>query len=295
MRRRVRLLWIALIAVAAVALLAFVLRYVPFSAPSFTAWGGIGLTFAGLAALARPLKGIGIPTRRRALACLGCGVVAAVTAIAWPAPLVRSARPHQRIDDFLPEYQFREYHEVRVRASAGAVLAAMREVSLADMPVAVLLLRARGAASGNFRRQTPDHQPLLDMMLAPGSGFLALDLSDPSELVLGMAGFTHAPRPPLSTPEQFVDFTGPGGVRVAFNLRVEDQGDGIVRVSTETRCLGNDPGARRVFARYWRIIYPGSAIIRQVWLDAIVARARQRAQGDPAVAQRAGGTAVPAR
>ncbi|MFL6200136.1 MAG: hypothetical protein ACJ76J_13235 [Thermoanaerobaculia bacterium] len=34
-------------------------------------------------------------------------------------------------------------------------------------------------------------------------------------------------------------------------------------------------GARRRFAAYWRIIYPGSAFIRIMWLKAI----RERAHG----------------
>jgi hypothetical protein len=54
--------------------------------------------------------------------------------------------------------------------------------------------------------------------------------------------------------------------------------DGVVRVSTETRCLAHGDEARRTFAGYWRIIYPGSAIIRRVWLDAIVARAERGAE-----------------
>jgi hypothetical protein len=79
----------------------------------------------------------------------------------------------------------------------------------------------------------------------------------------------------VRTPDQFLAFTRPGCIRVAFDLRVVEEGGGMVRVSTETRALGNDEDARRTFARYWRMIYPGSAIIRKVWLDAIVARAER--------------------
>ena len=112
-------------------------------------------------------------------------------------------------------------------------------------------------------------------MLQPGSGFLALDTRDPGEQVYGMVGFVHKPKPPVTTPEQFAAFTEPGGIRVAFNLRAVPAGDGTVRLSTETRCLANGDDARRTFARYWRIIYPGSSIIRRVWLDAIIARAER--------------------
>jgi hypothetical protein len=87
-------------------------------------------------------------------------------------------------------------------------------------------------------------------MFQPGSGFLALDLADPGELVYGMVGFVHRPPPPVTTPEQFAAFTSPEGLRVVFNLRVVQENEGVVRVSTETRCLANGDAARRTFAGY---------------------------------------------
>ena len=278
MRPTTRLLVAALVVLAAATVIALALHYVPFSAPSYLAWTGIAAALAGLLSLVRPLRLLGVRTRRRALAVSLCGIGVALTGVLWPSHVMRSAAPHQRLDDFLPAYQFVEYHEARVRAPRAAVEAALRQVSLADMPVAVALMRIRGAASGRFRGSPPDTRPLLETMLQPGSGFLALDLANPSELVLGMVGFVHEPKPPLTTPEQLLAFTSPGGLRVAFNLRVVDEGHGVLRVSTETRSLANDDAARRAFARYWRIIYPGSSIIRRVWLDAITARAERNAR-----------------
>ena len=273
MRGKTKLLVLTLIVVVAVACLAFALHYVPFYAPSYLAWIGIVAALAGLVSLVRPLRFLRLRTRWHALAVALCGVALAVAAVLWPAPVMRSTQPHQRLDEFLPEYQFSEVHEVRVRAPREAVVKAMREVSLADMPAAVVLLRIRAAASGHFGGPAPDTRPLLDTMLQAGSGFLVLDVSNPSELVYGMVGFVHKPKPPITTPEEFAAFVEPGGLRVAFNLRVVPEGDGVVRVSTETRCLANGDEARRTFAGYWRVIYPGSAIIRRVWLDAIVDRA----------------------
>ena len=278
MRPTTRLLVAAFVVLAAATVIALALHYGPFSAPSYLAWTGIAAALAGLLSLVRPLRLLGVRTRRRALAVSLCGIGAALVGVLWPSHVMRSAAPHQRLDDFLPAYQFVEYHEARVRAPHAAVEAALRQVSLADMPVAVALMRIRGAASGRFRGSPPDTRPLLETMLQPGSGFLALDLANPSELVLGMVGFVHEPKPPLTTPEQFLAFTSPGGLRVAFNLRVVDEGHGVLRVSTETRSLANDEAARRAFARYWRIIYPGSSIIRRVWLDAITARAERNAR-----------------
>jgi hypothetical protein len=278
MRRKTKLLVLALIVAVAVAALAFVLHYVPFSAPSFLAWIGIAAALAGLVSLARPLRFLGVRTRWHALAVALCGVGLAVAAVLWPARVTRSARPDQRLDQYLAEYQFSEYHEARVRAPVEAVVKAVRQVSLADMPAAVLLLRIRAAAGGHFRGSAPDPRPILDTMFQPGSGFLALDVDDPRELVYGMVGFVHQPPPPVTTPEQFAAFASPGGIRVVFNLRVVSEDDGVVRVSTETRCLANGDAARQTFAGYWRLIYPGSAIIRRVWLDAIVDRAVRSAE-----------------
>jgi hypothetical protein len=273
MRGTTKLLVLALVVAATAAVLAFVLHYVPFDAPSFLAWIGIAAALVGLVSLARPLRFLGIPTRWHALAVVLCGVSVAVTAVLWPARVTRSARLDQRLDRYLAEYQFSEYHEARVRVPVEAVYDAVRQVSLADMPAAVVLLRLRAAAAGRFHGSPPDSRPILETMFQPGSGFLALDVADPAELVYGKVGFVHKPPPPVATPEQFAAFTSPDGIRVVFNLRVVPEGDGMVRVSTETRCLANGDEVRRAFAGYWRLIYPGSAIIRRVWLDAIIDRA----------------------
>lgn len=278
MRRTGRLLALVLSVAAAVAAIAFVLHYVPFSAPSYLAWAGIAAAFVGLVSLVRPPRFLGLRTRRHALAVALGGAGLAVAALLWPAHVTQSARPDPGLDRFLPEYQFCEYHEVRVRAPVETVEDAVRRVSLADMPAAVLLLRLRAAAGGRFRASPPDSRPILDTMFQPGSGFLALDTDDPADLVYGMVGFVHKPPPPVKTAEEFAGFTAPDGIRVVFDLRVVPEADGIVRVSTETRCLANGDEARRTFAGYWRLIYPGSAIIRRVWLDAIVDRAVRDAE-----------------
>jgi hypothetical protein len=44
-------------------------------------------------------------------------------------------------------------------------------------------------------------------------------------------------------------------------------------VTTETRVFATTDSARRNFAVYWRIIRPGSGIIRGSWLEAIKRRA----------------------
>jgi hypothetical protein len=59
-----------------------------------------------------------------------------------------------------------------------------------------------------------------------------------------------------------------------FHLEDEDRG---TRLVTETRVRATDAAAERRFAAYWRLIYPGSAFIRRMWLDAI----RRKAESTP--------------
>jgi len=58
-----------------------------------------------------------------------------------------------------------------------------------------------------------------------------------------------------------------------MNFLVTPDGPNGSLVSTETRVFANSSNARRRFARYWRAIYPGSALIRVMWLRAVRRRA----------------------
>lgn len=250
---------------------------VPFDMASYSTWAGVFVTLGAAVALIKPPRWLGIRNRRTAGTLLILGIALASIAISWPTHTLRSSEPGHRLDDFLPEYQCVEYHEARTHASMERVLDAARQASWADMPAAIFLMRLRALAAGHLAAPPVDHAPLLETMLRPGTGFLALDLSRPDELVLGMTGrpWTDERPPTLATPDEFAAFNLPGQIRVAFDIRTVDEGGGVVRVSTETRIMGNDADAQRIFARYWRLIYPGSAIIRRVWLDAIIARAER--------------------
>jgi hypothetical protein len=128
--------------------------------------------------------------------------------------------------------------------------------------------------------RSEDNLPIVDLFTH--SGFLVLVEEPGRELVLGTvnrywpsAAGPASPR--LADAREFVAFSRPDYAKVAFNLRIEDRGGGRCRVTTETRILGTDPSAGRKFAAYWRVIYPGSAIIRRSLLDAIRRRAERGA------------------
>jgi hypothetical protein len=79
----------------------------------------------------------------------------------------------------------------------------------------------------------------------------------------------------IKNEEEFRSFAVPGYAKIAFNMRVEAAEPGWCKVSTETRIRATDQAARSAFTRYWRVVYPGSALMRLMWLGAVERRLRQ--------------------
>ena len=151
----------------------------------------------------------------------------------------------------MPEWQFRERHSIRVRATPEKIFDAIRSVRADD----ILFFRTMLAIRRGFRRgpesilnPAPD-APILDVATRTGFEYLAND--PPREVVVG----TCIAR----------------DVFAAMNFLVAD--DGLV--STETRVQAKTPRARRRFALYWFAIRAGSGFIRRMWLRAIRKQAEQ--------------------
>jgi len=241
-------------------------------------YSGLVQTGFGLLNVIRPWQVVGIHSRPRALWLLAGGLFLMMSGLNWPPRAVRAEPVKQRLDRFLPVYSFWEHHEVRVAAPPELVMRAARQVSLAELPLARVLLRLRqGFGTAGEYREKGIRRPLLDICSDPAHGFLTLEATPPSEFVGGLAGrpWSSAPPPPVRTPAQFLSFATPGHIRVAFNIRCQAIDAGHTILSSDTRIQGNDVAANRTFARYWRLIYPGSALIRQAWLAAIATRAEE--------------------
>jgi hypothetical protein len=241
-------------------------------------WAGIALGAAGALALLRPLRRLGIPTRRRALLVLSAALAALAAGALLPAPLERAGVPATRLDAQVPEWQFDEFHEIRVHASPERVEAAIRAVTAGEIRLFRLLTWIRHPRWPWSREApsilaAPADRPILDTALA--SGFFLVDQEPGRELVIGTV--VIAPRD-LAAPDSFAKLTTEGTAKAAMNFEWRDAGGGWTRLTTTTRVVAYGAGARRRFAAYWRVIYPGSALIRRTWLAAIRDRA-ERAPG----------------
>ncbi|HLH08348.1 MAG TPA: hypothetical protein VKW78_14005 [Terriglobales bacterium] len=234
-------------------------------------YAGMVLTVAGIANVAVPFRLLGIRKRALGAFILAAGVGLTIAALSWPAPTIRVAQSGNRLDEIMPEYQFFEKHSARIHARPAQVLQAVRESKFGDLKSLSALMRVRAAA---FR--IPDEggsfldKPILDSFAASG---YATGANEHEILVAGGAN-VRAGRPmEVRTLQEFVDYRQPGAVKIAFNFTTEDAGDGWSLVSTETRVLATDNLTRRGMGRYWRLIVPGSGLLRLQWLDAVKKRA----------------------
>lgn len=246
---------------------------------------GIALGVFGLVSLLRPLRLLGIATRRRALAVILCGVLCGMAGVLLPAPTVRASAPFSLLDLAVPEWQFGEFHATRIHASKAAVEAAIHAVTASDIRGFELLTWIRNPRLPWGREKpsilaAPADRPILEVAL--GSGFVELARA-PGELVIGTlvivpagTGSTSPLGAQAATAEGFAGLAAPGFAKAAMNFRWADDGGGWTRLETATRVAATSPGARRRFAAYWRVIYPGSAFLRRTWLDAIRRRAEAK-------------------
>jgi hypothetical protein len=239
---------------------------------------GLATVLLGTLALLRPLAPLRIPTRRRAAQVLVLGLVLLATGLAWPVSPPRLGGSRMLLDEVLPAYQFGERHEIRIAAPRARVFAAVRLVTAGEIRFFRLLTWLRAPRLPGPGRESilnaPADRPILDVAL--GSGFLRLREEADREIVVG-AIVCCGPRPLIPTADDFQATSG-SLAQAVMNFHLEDDGPGATRLVTETRIHATDARAERRFAVYWRLIYPGSAFIRRMWLEAI----RNKAESPPA-------------
>jgi hypothetical protein len=201
----------------------------------------------------------------------GAGV--AIAALLAPARESHASGSATRLDAITPVWQFREVHTLRIDAPPARVYEAIKRVRADEIFLFRTLtwIRRGGRAVPQNILNAGTREPLIDV--ATRSTFALLADQPPQEIVIGAvvlapAGTTLADR------RRVFDGPAPPGFAVAtMNFLVTPDGPNASRVSTETRIFANGASARRRFGAYWRVIYPGSAFIRRMWLRAIERRA----------------------
>jgi hypothetical protein len=208
---------------------------------------------------------------------LVAGLFLVAIGMTLPASETRIALPQSQLDQFMPLYQFSEFHSIRVAAPKEQVYKAIKQVTANEILFFQTLtwIRRFGRPGPESILHAPEQKPLLEV--ATRSGFLPLAEEPEHEIVIGTLvvappGWRPASEP---TPQDFKALHAPGFALAAMNFRIEDAGPGVCLMTTETRVYATDAAASRRFARYWRVIYPGSALIRRMWLRAVKLRAEK--------------------
>jgi hypothetical protein len=205
---------------------------------------------------------------------LGWGAYAAAAWLRFQ-PARANATGTDTVDGYMPRYEIREVHQVRVAAPVAATWRAAQEMHLQRSPMIGAIFRAR-ALFLRSSRDTLRPMPLVQLLRAIGWGTLA---ERPGrELVVGsvtqpwQGDVTFRSLPPA----EFATFDSAGYVKIVVVFAVDSLGPTESRFRTETRVLATDASSRARFRRYWSVFSPGILLIR--W-DAIrqVRREAERA------------------
>lgn len=178
------------------------------------------------------------------------------------------------IEELLPNPDIRMRHRRVIPAPPPTIYAALRTADLTGSPVVRLLFAIRTL-------RFPKGPLTLDRVTQ--TGFKLVGERPGEEIVLGVVGKFWKPsgeRRPADW-EQFRLGAPAGEVLVAWNFAVargeggRGKGEGAV-LTTETRIKCGDPATLRTFRRYWRIVHPGSGLIRRAMLAAVAREATRR-------------------
>lgn len=245
--------------------------------PVFIVDLGIAIAFFGAIAIIHPIPKLLLATRAQGALAVLSGALLVVIGCVLPVTESRVTNARSRLDAFIPAYQFNEVHSIHIAAPPERVYRAMREVRAGEIQLFKLLttIRRFGRPGAQSILNAPDEMPILDV--ATKTTFVLLADEPPREYVSGT--IVRAPRgwkrSEVKTLEAFTALDSPGFARAAINFLVEPDGHGGSLLSTETRVHATDAAARRHFAAYWRIIYPGSSTLRWTWLRAVRRRAER--------------------
>ena len=188
------------------------------------------------------------------------------------------------IDEYLPTYDVRSQHSLRVDATPVATYAALRTADFASAPLVRGLLALR-ALPRALRRGPRGLRTLASRGQAPITlgtfeerGFRILADDAPRELVIGLEGRFWRPSGDICTPSESAfrnSAPPPGHARAVWNFTVVATADGTTELATETRVQCADDDARRRFLPYWFVGRHGSGIIREAMLRSVRATAER--------------------
>ena len=180
------------------------------------------------------------------------------------------------LEQFMPRFDTRSQHAIEVHAAAQAVFTAIEAVTVKEVRFLRELefIRALPGLAATGRLEVPAVDAPLVLSFTRDA--VLLGARPPEEVLAGAIGrfWRLAGNEPVvvGSPEEFLTFNEPGFAKAVVGFRLDPRGAETL-LTTETRFVATDEATHRLMSRYWRIIRPGSNLIRTDWLRAIRRRA----------------------
>ncbi|CCD99697.1 hypothetical protein [Bradyrhizobium sp. STM 3809] len=172
------------------------------------------------------------------------------------------------LDRLLPDYQFSERHETRVRCPPGELLDLIQNWEPRDR-VADMAMALRQTPARLMHALAPARHP------APRpfglKSFAPLGRDGDRAMAAGLIGQfwrNDFGLVQISGPEEFIAFDAPRTPKLVLGFIAEPEGE-LTRLVTETRVHCPDRASYLMFLPYWLVIRPASGLIRRRMLGAI--------------------------
>jgi hypothetical protein len=136
------------------------------------------------------------------------------------------------IEQYLPTFDVRDSHELRVAAPADAAYAALRALDLTRSWIV---------------------QALFALRSLPGRELVAGAATQPWKSVVTFHGLP---------PAEFTRFATPGFTKIVWAMAARPMTPAVSVLSIETRVLATDAASRRTFRLYWLVVSPGVRLLR---------------------------------
>ena len=181
------------------------------------------------------------------------------------------------LDSWMPAYDIRARYAVRIGAPPARVYAALLATDFSRswavrglMGIRLLPTLLRSPRSTWQKLVHPPRASRASLTNLAHSDFIFLAATPPQEIVLGITGrfWKLAPEVVRVPPEQFRETLPVGLAQAAWNFEITAQPGGS-ELATETRIRCADPATLRQFKWYWRLVAPGSGLIRHAILSQV--------------------------
>lgn len=176
-----------------------------------------------------------------------------------------------KIDDYMPSYQFSEFHQLHIAVSPEIVYQTTCRLDLRQSSFIKLLFWLRGFYSRARPAGSSDGLELTLKDLTEKAGFILVDQVPNREIVLGRVGQFWKPSGGIITipADQVKGFHQNGFAKAICNFYIQPGDGGNTVLSTETRIQTYGKAAKLLFRLYWLMIRPFSGLIRIAMLKEI--------------------------